>query len=156
MKVCHLFCDYTVKELQLLYAKDGEGFVSAISPKTCFTGKEWHIGETYEFEGHKITLDSVRESALYVTLFVESESIGHAEDEYMFVLSDELGNDYTVFPYEDPDANGYWFTKPEAVGTQLRSVLWQRGLAFARLHCPVCNLVSMAHLPAQQREIHTV
>lgn len=43
----------------------------------------------------------------------------YAEDEYMFNLSDDLGNDYSVFPYEDEDTNGYWFTKPDTVGTQL-------------------------------------
>lgn len=103
--------------LRLLYSEDGKGFINTFTPETCFTDREWHIGKTYKFEGHKITLDSVRESALYVTLFVDCDAIGRAEDEYQFVLSDELGNDYTVYPYED--TNGYWFTKPESVGTQL-------------------------------------
>lgn len=105
--------------LRLLYSEDGEGFINTFTPETCFTDREWHIDKTYEFEGHKITLDSIRESALYVTLFVDCDAIGHSEDEYQFVLSDELGNDYNVFPYEDEDTNGYWFTKPESVGTQL-------------------------------------
>lgn len=105
--------------IRLLYAENGDGFVNTFTPETCFTDREWHIGKTYEFEGHEITLDSVRESALYVTLFIDCDAIGRSGDEYMFILSDELGNDYTVFPYEDEDTNGYWFTKPETVGAQL-------------------------------------
>lgn len=105
--------------VRLLYREDGEGFINTFTPETCFTDREWHIGKTYQFAGHKLTLDSVRESALYVTLFVDCDIMGHAEDEYQFILSDEFGNDYTVYPYETANTNSYWFTKPETVGTQL-------------------------------------
>lgn len=66
-----------------------------------------------------VRLDSVRESALYVTLFLDCADIGHKDDEYAFLLSDELGNDYTAYPDEDNAANGYWFTKPEAMDGRL-------------------------------------
>lgn len=105
--------------VQLLYAQDGEGFVSAFTPATCYTGRSWDIGRTYEFEEHKILLERVQESALYVTLFIDCATIGHIGDDYSFVLSDELGNDYTVYSNRDHDAEGYWFIKPETVGTQL-------------------------------------
>lgn len=105
--------------LRLLYSAEGEGFVNTFSPETCLAGREWQIGRTFDFQGNTITLDSVRESALYVTLFIDCGAIGHVGDEYQFVLSDELGNDFSVFPYEDEDTNGYWFTKPETVGAQL-------------------------------------
>lgn len=113
--------DLVGKELtvRLLYSADGEGFTSTFTPKACFTDRSWHMDDTYEFDGHTITLKEVRESALYVTLFVDCETIGHTGDEYTFVLSDELGNDYSVYPYDDNDVNGYWFTKPEIMGTQL-------------------------------------
>lgn len=108
------------KELtvQLLYAKDGDGFTYTFTPATCFTDREWQIDKTYEFEGHQITLESLRESALYITLFGDCDDIGHAEDEYQFILSDELGNHYPIFSYETEDSS-YWFTKPETVGSQL-------------------------------------
>lgn len=109
------------KELtvRLLYSPDGEGFTSVFTPEACFTDRSWLMDDTYEFNGHTITLKGVRESALYVTLFIDCATIGHTGDEYSFVLSDELGNDYYVYPYEDNDANGYWFVKPETLGTQL-------------------------------------
>lgn len=31
----------------------------------------------------------------------------------------ELGNDYTAYSNGDNDVDGYWFTKPETMGTQL-------------------------------------
>lgn len=105
--------------VQLLYAEDGDGFTNTFTPQSCFTDREWEINKTYEFQGHRITLDSLRESALYITLFIDCDNIGHAEDEYQFILSDELGNDYPVFPYEAGDTDSYWFTKPETVGTRL-------------------------------------
>ncbi|MCM1543012.1 MAG: hypothetical protein NC121_17370 [Blautia sp.] len=105
--------------VQLLYAEDGDGFTYTFTPEACFTDREWRIDKTYEFEGHRITLDSLRESALYITLFIDCEGIGRAGDEYQFIMSDELGNDYTVFPYEAEDTGGYWFTKPETVGSRL-------------------------------------
>lgn len=109
------------KELtvRLLYAQDGEGFVSTFTPATCFTGRSWDIGRTYQFGNHKIILESLQESALYVTLFIDCATIGHNGDEYAFILSDELGNDYTAYSNRDSDAEGYWFTKPETMGTQL-------------------------------------
>lgn len=109
------------KELtvRLLYAQDGEGFVSTFTPVTCFTGRSWNIGRTYQFGDHKIVLKEIRESALYVTLFIDCTTIGHIGDEYAFILSDELGNDYTAYSNQDNDAEGYWFTKPETMGTQL-------------------------------------
>lgn len=109
------------KELtvRLLYAQDGEGFISTFTPVTCFTGRSWNIGRTYQFGEHKIILKEIRESALYVTLFIDCATIGHIGDEYAFILSDELGNDYTAYSNRDSDAEGYWFTKPETMGTQL-------------------------------------
>lgn len=113
--------DLVGKELnvRLLYAKEGKGFSSSFTPESCFPGREWKIDRTYEFGEHRIRLDSVRESALYVTLFLDCADIGHKDDEYAFLLSDELGNDYTVYPDEDNAANGYWFTKPEAMDGRL-------------------------------------
>lgn len=109
------------KELtvRLLYAQGGEGFESTFTPASCFEGRSWNIGRTYEFGEHKITLDTVQESALYVTLFIRCASIGHVGDEYSFILSDELGNDYTAYPNENNIADGYWFVKPESMGTRL-------------------------------------
>ena len=109
------------KELtvRLLYAQDGDGFTSIFTPDSCFTDKSWDIGRTYEFGGHRISLDRAEESALYVTLFIDCATIGHSGDDYAFVLSDELGNDYSAYPNEDSDSYGYWFTKPETLGTQL-------------------------------------
>ena len=104
---------------RLLYAQDGEGFVSTFTPETCFTDKSWNIGRTYEFDGHEIVLNRVQESALYVTLFIECGTIGHNGDDYAFVLSDELGNDYTAYPNGDSDTEGYWFIKPKVPGAQL-------------------------------------
>lgn len=117
------------KELtvRLLYSQDGPGFVSTFTPKTCFTGKSWDIGKTYDFDGHKITLNRLRESALYLTLFIDCTDIGHNEDEYSFVLSDELGNDYTTYPNEDHDQEGYWFIKPKTLGNRLTLKVIRRG-----------------------------
>lgn len=113
--------DLVGKELtvRLLYAEDGEGFASAFTPEACFMGRSWDIGRTYEFGEHRITLDSIQESALYVTLFMDCATIGHDGDEYAFILSDELGSAYTLYPYDDNEAEGCWFTKPEAMGAQL-------------------------------------
>lgn len=109
------------KELtvRLLYAQDGEGFISAFTPVTCFTGRSWDIGRTYQFGEHKIILERLQESALYVTLFIDCATIGHNGNDYAFILSDELGNDYTAYSNRDNDVEGYWFTKPETMGTQL-------------------------------------
>lgn len=105
--------------VRLLYSGTEGGFVSSFTPQTCFPDRSWTIDKTYEFEGHSIRLDRVQESALYVTLFIDCPTIGHSGDNYAFVLSDELGNDYTAYPNGDSDLNGYWFTKPEAMGEQL-------------------------------------
>lgn len=109
------------KELtvRLLYAQDGEGFESTFTPGSCFEGRRWNIGRTYEFGEHRITLETVQESALYVTLFIDCATMGHTGDEYSFILSDELGNDYTAYPNDNDHADGYWFIKPETMGTQL-------------------------------------
>ncbi|MCM1215362.1 MAG: hypothetical protein NC331_16415 [Lachnospiraceae bacterium] len=115
--------------VQLLYAEDGDGFTYTFTPETCFTDREWRIYKTYKFEEHQITLERLRESALYITLFIDCEDIGHAEDEYQFILSDELGNDYTVFPYEAEGTEGYWFTKPETVGSRLTLKIIRSNLA---------------------------
>lgn len=114
--------------IRLLYAKDGDGFVSAFTPKTCFTNKSWKIDKSYEWGEHKIRLNSIQESALYVTMYIDCDTIGHVGNEYGFVLSDELGNDYTVYPNEDHDAKGYWFTKPAVMGTQLTLKVIRSGL----------------------------
>lgn len=113
--------DLVGKELtvSLLYSNGGEGFTSTFTPVSCFTGRSWDINESYEFGEHTITVNRVQESALYVTLFIDCATIGHTGDEYSFILSDELGNDYTVYLYEDNDVNGYWYTKPDTMGTQL-------------------------------------
>ena len=113
--------DLVGKELtvRLLYNQNGEGFVSTFTPESCFTDRSWDIGKTYEVEGHKVILNSVQESALYVTLFIDCTSIGHVGDDYLFILSDELGNDYTAYSNGDNDVDGYWFTKPEAMGEKL-------------------------------------
>lgn len=110
----------TGKELSVrfLYARDSEGFADTFTPESCFKDREWQINETYEFQGHEFTLQSVRESALYVTLFMDRDAIGRAGDEYLFILSDELGRDYTVYPYET-EYGQYWFTKPDEMGGQL-------------------------------------
>ena len=109
------------KELtvRLLYEQGGEGFTSTFTPISCFTDKSWNIDKTYAFGDHRILLERIEESALYVTLFIDCSTIGHNENEYRFVLSDELGNDYTSYPNRDDDTYGYWFVKPEDVGTQL-------------------------------------
>lgn len=109
------------KELtvRLLYAEEGEGFVSSFTPEACFTDRSWRLDRVCEFQGHRITLNEVRESALYVTLFIDCEDIGHPGDELSFLLSDELDNAYAAYPYGDVDEEGYWFTKPEAMEGQL-------------------------------------
>ncbi len=117
--------------VQLLYAEDSGGFSSSFTPKACFENREWQPDTTFEFQGHEITLHSVRESALYVTLFMDCDAIGRAEDEYMFVLSDELGNDYTVYPYETADSE-FWFVKPESMGRQLTLRIVRSGLTSDR------------------------
>lgn len=118
------------KELtvRLLYAPDGKGFVSTFTPEACFTDRSWDIDKTYEFNEHKIVLNKVRESALYVTLFIDCASIGHIGDDFAFVLSDELGNDYTAYSNGDSDADGYWFVKPETLGTRLTLKIIRSGL----------------------------
>lgn len=135
----HIYCidledvdgrDLAGKKLtvRLLYTRDGEGFSSTFTPETCFTGRSWNIDKTYEFGGHKIGLNRVQESALYVTLFIDCAAIGHNGDDYAFVLSDELGNDYTAYPNGDNDVDGYWFTKPETMGTKLTLKVIRSGL----------------------------
>lgn len=113
--------DLVGKELtvRLLYAQDGEGFSSTFTPETCFTDRSWDINKTYKFGDHKIGINRVQESALYITLFIDCATIGHNGDDFAFVLSDELGNDYTAYPNGDNDVDGYWFTKPETMGEQL-------------------------------------
>lgn len=129
-KATYLYCidlsgvegrDLIGKELtvKLLYAQGGEGFTSTFTPTSCFTDRSWNIGKTYSFGEHRISLERIEESALYVTLFIDCSTIGHIGDDYQFVLSDELGNDYTAYPNRDNDTYGYWFIKPEEVGTQL-------------------------------------
>lgn len=54
-----------------------------------------------------------------MTLFIDCATIGHAGDEYSFILSDELGNDYTAYPNQSNISGGYWFIKPESMGTRL-------------------------------------
>ena len=126
-KATYLYCidlsgvegrDLIGKELtvRLLYEQGGEGFTSTFTPTSCFTDRSWNIGKTYSFGEHRISLERIEESALYVTLFIDCSTIGHNEDEYRFVLSDELGNDYTSYPNRDNDTYGYWFIKPEDVG----------------------------------------
>lgn len=113
--------DLMGKELtvRLLYEQDGEGFTSTFTPTSCFTDRSWNIGKAYSFGEHRISLERVEESALYVTLFIDCSTIGHNGDDYQFVLSDELGNDYTAYPNRDNDTYGYRFIKPENVGAQL-------------------------------------
>ncbi|MDE5802696.1 MAG: DUF4179 domain-containing protein [Lachnospiraceae bacterium] len=129
-KATYLYCidlngvegwDLIGKELtvRLLYEQGGEGFTSTFTPTSCFTDRSWNIGKTYSFGEHRISLERIEESALYVTLFINCSTIGHNGDNYQFVLSDELGNDYTAYPNRDNDTYGYWFIKPEEVGTQL-------------------------------------
>ncbi len=102
---------------QLLYSGNGDGFISTFTPQSCFTDRNWSINKDYQFESHELRLKEVRESALYVTLFLDCATIGHAGDEYQFVLSDELNHDYSVYSYGDDDS--YWFIKPESTGAQL-------------------------------------
>ena len=129
-KATYLYCidlngveglDLVGKELtvKLLYEPGGEGFASTFTPTSCFTDRSFNIGKTYAFGEHRISLERVEESALYVTLFIDCSTIGHNGDDYQFVLSDELGNDYTAYPNRDNDTYGYWFIKPEEVGSQL-------------------------------------
>ena len=129
-KATYLYCidlsgvegrDLIGKELtvKLLYEQGGEGFTSTFTPTSCFTDRSWNIGKTYSFGEHSISLERIDESALYVTLFIDCSTIGHNDDEYRFVLSDELGNDYTSYPNRDDDTYGYWFIKPEEVGSRL-------------------------------------
>ena len=139
VEMTHIYCidledvdgrNLVGKELTvwLLYVQDGEGFASTFTPETCFTGRSWDIDKTYEFGGHKIGLNRVQESALYVTLFIDCATIGHNGDDYAFILSDELGNDYTAYPNGDNDVNGYWFIKPETIGTQLTLKVIRSGM----------------------------
>ena len=102
--------------IRLLYEQGGEGFTSTFTPTSCFTDRSWNIGKTYSFGENRISLERIEESALYVTLFIDCSTIGHNGDEYQFVLSDDLGNDYTAYPNRDNDTYGYWFIKPEDVG----------------------------------------
>ena len=129
-KATYLYCidlsgveglDLIGKELtvKLLYEPGGEGFTSTFTPTSCFTDRSFNIGKTYSFGEHRISLEWIEESALYVTLFIDCGTIGHNGDNYQFVLSDELGNDYTAYPNRDNDTYGYWFIKPEEVGEQL-------------------------------------
>ena len=129
-KATYLYCidlsgveglDLIGKELtvKLLYEQGGEGFISTFTPTSCFTDRSWNIGKTYSFGEHSISLEQIEESALYVTLFIDCSTIGHNGDDYQFVLSDELGNDYTAYPNRDNDTYGYWFIKPKEVGAQL-------------------------------------
>lgn len=122
--------DLVGKELtvQLLYSQGGEGFCSSFTPETCFPDNSWNIDKSYEFDGRRIHLDRVQESALYVTLFIDCDTIGHSGDEYAFVLSDELGNDYTAYSNDTSPANAYWFTKPQTMGTQLTLKVIRSGL----------------------------
>lgn len=107
------------KELtvQLLYSEGGEGFTGTFTPRACFTDRDWSIEQDYRFGEHEIRLKEVRESALYVTLFLDCPGIGHAGDEYQFILSDELNHEYSVYSYGDDGS--LWFTKPESTGAQL-------------------------------------
>lgn len=136
--VTHIYCidlenadgmDLIGKELtvRLLYAPDKEGFVSTFTPDTCFPNRSWNIGKTYTFGRHRIFLDRIQESALYVTLFVTCSTIGHPEDDYTFVLSDELGNHYPLYSNDDIETCGCWFTKPETMGTRLTLKVIRRG-----------------------------
>ena len=129
-KATYLYCidlsgvegrDLIGKELtvRLLYEQDGEGFTSTFTPAFCFTDRSWNIGKTYSFGENRISLERIEESALYVTLFIDCSTIGHNGDEYQFVLSDDLGNDYTAYPNRDNDTYGYWFIKPEDVGARM-------------------------------------
>ena len=133
-KATYLYCidlsdvegrDLIGKELtvRLLYKQGGEGFISTFTPTSCFTDRSWDIGKTYSFGEHRISLERIEESALYVTLFIDCSTIGHNGDEYRFVLSDELGNDYTAYPNRDNDTYGDWFIKPEEMGTQLTLIV---------------------------------
>jgi len=38
---------------------------------------------------------------------------------YLLLLADEEGNDFTLYPYDDNAAEGYWFVKPDHVGEKL-------------------------------------
>ena len=129
-KATYLYCidlsgveglDLMGKELtvKLLYEPGGEGFTSTFTPTSCFTDRSFNIGKTYSFGEHRISLERIEESALYVTLFMDCSTIGHNGDDYQFVLSDELGNDYTAYPNRDNDTYGWWFIKPKEVGAQL-------------------------------------
>lgn len=120
--------DLIGKELtvRLLYQEGGEGFVSTFTPKSCFSDKSWDIGRTYRFQEHEITLNSVSESALYVTLNIDCDTIGHLEDSYSFLLADELGNGYEAYPYGDGTV--YWFTKPANAGSRLTLQVIRSGL----------------------------
>ena len=129
-KATYLYCidlngvegrDLIGKELtvRLLYNQGGEGFSSTFIPTSCFTDRSFNIGKDYSFGEHRVSLERIEESALYVTLFIDCSTIGHNGDDYQFVLYDELGNDYTAYPNRDNDTYGYWCIKPEEVGAQL-------------------------------------
>lgn len=122
--------DLVGKELtvSLLYSEEGEGFTDTFTPEACFSDRIWPLDKIYEFGEHRIELERLQESALYVTLFLDCDTIGHTEDEYTFMLSDELGNNYPAYPYGDRDTDGYWFVKPETVGSQLTLKVVRGGL----------------------------
>lgn len=104
--------DLLGKELtvRLLYAEGGEGFCSTFVPKDCYADRYWEIQKKYKFGEDEIVLKGVQETALYVVLFIEHNT------DYTFVLADEQGKNYTLYPYDDNKTDGYWFVKPENAG----------------------------------------
>lgn len=110
------------KELtvRLLYAQGEEGFVSTFVPQACFPDRYWEIGREYKLGEDVITLKGMQETALHVVLFIDCDI------PYTFMLSDAQGNDYPLYPNDDNETDGFWFTKPNHVGGGLTLKVVQR------------------------------
>ncbi len=108
------------KELtvRLTYGEEGDGFGAVFTPNACYEDRSWLIDKSYELGERELVLKEVRESALYVTVLLDCDFAGNTEG-YTLVLSDELGGDYALYPYDENEEEGYWFTKPEQMGEKL-------------------------------------
>lgn len=95
-----------------------QGFVASFTPKDYFEKQIWPVDMSYTFEGHEITINRVEATALYVTVFMDCDTFEELEDTYTFLLADERGDIYQLYPYRDNSVQGYWFTKPADLGNQ--------------------------------------
>lgn len=112
--------------LRLVYGDHGEvspenaGFSADFTPEKCLSERVWAINRTWQVAGSTVTVKEVQETALHVTLFIDSPDIGHTGDRYRYMLCDENGTAFEVStPYDDYDTEGWWFIKPENMGKKL-------------------------------------